>query len=229
MTDARQIQLQRLVDGQLNRQHIKQMLTEAQSHNELWRDIAVAFVEDQIFEREACLSVSEAASKPAMGTSDVGAASNQPSLLTYDRLRWITAATLLLALTLGFVAGRFNSIENGSGQVGNEIVSNQPVGALRVPGDDNGLMQIKAPFSVQLVDSEGRAMSGQKIPLLTESMAREYGYKYNPEEVPQSVQSQFNRVGYEIKPNVEYYKGRTSDGRIVEMPVQNYKVQSYGQ
>ena len=97
MTDARQIQLQRLVDGQLNRQHIKQMLTEAQSHNELWRDIAVAFVEDQIFEREACLSVSEAASKPAMGTSDVGAASNQSSWLTYDRLRWITAATLLLA------------------------------------------------------------------------------------------------------------------------------------
>ena len=229
MTDARQIQLQRLVDGQLNRQHIKQMLTEAQSHNDLWRDIAVAFVEDQIFEREACLSVSEAASKPATGTSVVSAGSNQSSWLTYGRLRWITAATLLLALSLGFIAGRFNSFDFGSGEVGSGIVSNQPVGADRVPGLDNGLTQINAPFSVQLVDNEGNAMSGQRIPLITESMAREYGYKYNPAEVPQSVQSQFNRVGYEIKPNVEYYQARTRDGLIVEMPVQNYKVQSYGQ
>lgn len=229
MNDARQIQLQRLVDGQLNRQHIKQMLTEAQSHNELWRDIAVAFVEDQIFEREVCLSVSEAASKPAAGPSDINAADNSSSWLTYGRLRWITAATLLLALSLGFIAGRFNSRGVGSGRVGNDIASIQPAGVERSISDDNGLTQIKAPFSARLVDNQGRAMSDQGIPLITESMAREYGYKYNPAEVPQSVQSQFNRVGYEIKPNVEYYKWRTSDGRIVEVPVQNYMVQSYGQ
>jgi hypothetical protein len=229
MTDARQIQLQRLVDGQLSRPHIKQMLTEAQSNNELWRDIAVAFVEDQIFEREVCLSVAEP-SKTSDCPIDSRASGSQSNGSMYSHLRWMTAATLLVALSLGFVVGRFNSTGIGpGGSVGREFVVNQPVNSWDVRGDDDGPTQIKAPFSAQVVDNEGNVMSRQRIPLIPESMAREYGVNFSPEEVPQSVQSQFNRVGYEIKPNVEYYEGRTNDGRVVVMPVQNYKVRSYGQ
>ena len=47
-----ELQLQRLVDGQLDRGQVQQLLAKAQRQPELWQQIALAFVEDQIWQAE---------------------------------------------------------------------------------------------------------------------------------------------------------------------------------
>lgn len=225
MTESHQLQTQRLVDGQLNRRQVKQLLSEAQADSDRWREIALAFVENQVFEREVrqFVGANPVGSTAAVCDEDRGEATGGPASWSgVGRSRLAMAAMLLMAISFGFYAGRTGPSKRPD-----------PVGLVNTSTsqglDAGSYPSVYAPYTVQLVDREGRDMPYGRVSLMTESMAREIGYDPSDYSIPRELQSEFNKVGYELERDVRFIEGRLDDGRQLIVPVKGIRVRPYGQ
>ena len=95
-------QLQRLVDGELDHDEIRQLLTDAETNPASWRLIASTFVEDQIWKAEFSEQLEQSESESASRMS-AGASENHHA----PRMWWMSlAASVALALSVGFLVGQ---------------------------------------------------------------------------------------------------------------------------
>ena len=119
------LQIQRLIDGELSRPEVQQLLRTANSQPELWRELAVAFVEDRIFASESRRFSQdegrdlEPASSPAatpLAAGGMPGSMAKPTSAWRNTGLWLSAAAMMLcAAGLGFFAGR--------GQAGSQVSS----------------------------------------------------------------------------------------------------------
>lgn len=225
------LQIQRLMDGELSRPEIQQLLRTANSQPELWRELAVAFVEDRIFASEARRfsqdegfdlepASSPAAIPPAAGGMPGSTA--KPTSAWRNTGLWLSAAAMMLcAAGLGFLAGR------GQGSSSSQPETN--LVASSVGGNANNQVSASGPYMLQLLDSQGQPIPNTAVPLLPEDVARRLGYNPAQAAIPAEVQSQFRRAGLELQPEVKYINGRFPGGPKITVPYSDLKIRSYGQ
>jgi hypothetical protein len=225
------LQIQRLIDGELTRPEIQQLLRTANSQPELWRELAVAFVEDRIFASESRRfsqdegRVLEPAASPAATSLAAGgmpgSTSKSASALRNTGL-WLSAAAMMLcAAGLGFLAG--------SGQGGSQRSTESNLIAGSTGANANNQVSDSGPYMFQLLDDQGQPIPNTAVPLLTEADARRLGYDPSRAAIPPEVQSQFRRAGLELEPEVKYINGRFPGGPKITIPYSDLKIRSYGQ
>lgn len=229
-----ELQIQRLVDGELARPQIQQLLAAAETRPELWRELAIALVEERILFAEtrrfvrcgAADSVTLPESAPVSATTTLlsrTAEQHGSSSAWRSAGLWLAAAAMLLcAAGLGFLAGRdFPAGRNGDPAAAGSLLAGN--GSLAPNSVAEG------PYTFQLVDNQGQPIPNAVLPLLTEKAAAQLGYDPTRAGVPPALQSEFNRAGYELQPELKFIEGRMRDGRRVTVPYSDLKIRSYGQ
>ena len=226
-----ELQLQRLVDGQLDRSQIQQLLRKAQQHPELWQQIATAFVEDQIWKVEIGERFSATAEsteisdlnevgKPHPGKPHPSANAENHAQPFAKGLKWALslAAATLIGLWIGNQFGDNISNEGRSDivSVGDavdtdpELTSNQAVDQV----DD-------APrVTFQPVEHLSIGDLGQ-VPLYNLADAQKMGLSFAESEIPKQLVERYERQGYRLQQDTQYISGRTQNGRQVLVPVRS--------
>ncbi len=106
ITRQQSMQLQRLVDGELDFAEIQQLMQSAESKPELWRQIASAFIENQLW----LAQFADHAGMPATQAVVPVKPEPPPKAVLPGRVNgirwWSIAAMLALALTVAFLGGR---------------------------------------------------------------------------------------------------------------------------
>lgn len=218
MSAERDLSIQRLVDGQLNRDQTRQLLQTAQTQPELWREIAVAYVEDQIFASQSRQFAHQELGVPRKALPRAARRSWSPAASRWG-VHLSTAAMLLVAIGLGFLLGR-NELMPPAGR----SASDSPNRMAQSPPSSS-----TSPYVLQLVDNQGVPIPEAAYPVFTEEEAQRLGYRRKPLEIPPSLQNQFRKAGWELEPETKIVEYELDDGRRLALPLRNIKLRSYGQ
>lgn len=193
----KELQLQRLVDRQLSRQQIQTLISNAQREPELWQDIAVAFVEEQLFDQE--INAIEWDEPVREKTQSARLTQSPPAKA---KIMLALAAMLLAGLWLG------RSLQT-------QTTTNDPIPVVK-KNQMNGADQNQLAGSPDTFDQADL----DSVPLYTLGEAREKGLlTSNP--VPQQMVDHLNRNGIQLEQDTQFVSGRTKDGRRVLFPVQS--------
>ncbi len=204
----KELQLQRLIDGQLDRQQIQALLIQAESDSNLWREIGSAFVEDQLFAREirAFSAADEEQAEGNVQNHSVAYRSNGADGRRSLHLKyWLAMAALLLA---GIWVGQtFQSAQNS--RPGNVVVDNQDETPINLVSNQRPHLNL--------------GESGD-IPLYTLDEARQMGMTFVNQEVPQETLAELNQQGYDLMQDTRFVSTQTSDGRTVVVPIRSIRL-----
>jgi hypothetical protein len=114
------LQLQRLVDGELDFQHVQQLLVEAETTPEQWKEIAVGFVENQTWNQAFQSRGQIPAAQPSVETikRELDSDTKQLSLSAATAVSpndrsshswWVMAASLLAAASIGYLISQIQT------------------------------------------------------------------------------------------------------------------------
>ena len=211
-----ELAIQRLVDGRLSLEQIQKVLQEAEATPQLWKQIATAFLEEQLW-------LQSLSKEPAAGTS-IKPSQVDEKLRSVSSYRWLPlalAASLLLALPAVYSWGRFERpLDNPS-----ITKSVTPAGPTANNEQQVRPVNFQTPFSVGIRNNDRY----ESVPVLPQSVAEELGYQPSESRIPPEVQSRLRREGYQVGSKVHFLKGNTGDGREIIVPVQRVQLQPYGQ
>ena len=225
------IYLQRLVDGELSRDETREMLQMAEDHPDLWRDMASAFVENQLWQAnfEALSSGNPAQSIPR--TAMIQKPNPRPSLDRFNRNHWLSlAAGMLIALSGIWIANQFQ----------NEVNPFVPDGATASVSDGENradfnlntatpshtVAEYQQPAHLQLMDRFGNSVLESEVPIYDFETARKNGFPFRQSnQIPIDVVNRLQRNGYWVNQDTDYLSGKTNDGRQVVFPVQTIRLE----
>ena len=220
------LKLQRLIDGELGRPEIRSILENAQDHPEHWREMAIAFVEDQMWQAEF-----RQTDVDDEGSGDTRLVRDNGESDYWSVPQWLTiAAGLLLALGAGYLAGDRGRTDDAMARVPGQSVSEQI--AENVPTlspDANNDTESFAPAMertvaykpnhyIRLQDQEGRDVMDSEIPMYDSQTARRAGLKFEAEPISEELRDYLLQRGYQSRQDVDYFSGRLDDGRRYMVP-----------
>lgn len=244
-----ELTLQRLVDSELSHEQVRQLLAQAEFGDDptSWKKIAVAFTENQMFERAFHQKESARAVGDMSTVSDVSTVVKQPERseiddVTYQNSWWAAALAVSLLLTMAVVY----QISNTPPKVGNDLLSHSssttdPPAVLVEPkpiesfdrmtlasyepdhqlraGDIDSATVGKHDSSIPLYDI-GRLNPEQLANLRGDDRAaREAMFaQVLPKSFSPEVAKQLRQSGGMIDKNLEFISGRLDDGRSYVIP-----------
>jgi hypothetical protein len=223
-----EIQLQRLVDGLLDDEQRRAFLVAVDRTPELWREVALAFVEEQVLHAELA-NLGYAAPQCA------GAVADLPAPARSVRPRWgLLAVALgwLLMLGLGFQWGQRFAIrqepsaperivqqrtaDDGQPQVDQHSVDN-------APSQRAGLDEPRPTYRLMLAHQDGKPV---ELPVFEQA---ELDDMLPWEPVDRRLIRQLNETliqrGYRADMETEYLSGRLEDGRQIVVPWRTVSLQ----
>ena len=248
-----ELQLQRLVDGQLDRGQVQQLLAKAQQQPELWQQIALGFVEDQIWEAEigdGFLETADPTTNPTPVSTDSPcsfANVERPSTTEPERasqssmgrakLLLSLAAATLIGLWLGNQLGNNQTTDSGTEEIvvlrdgGDSDTMPDPDGS-DIPGRD------KLADGVPSVENQVTTVSRPtfkpvqhisiddvgEIPLYTLADAEKMGMTFTEPEIPKELVEEYQRQGYWLQGNTQLISGRIASGQRVVVPVRSFSL-----
>ena len=222
------IYLQRLVDGELDRDETRKMLQMAEDNPILWREMASAFAENQLWNtgfQKLELGVDPENTKTVRPASN----GNQHT----HRISWFAmAALVMVSLTAGLLIGQYQNSGNMIAEPGTNPPQPRTMAKVETPADsapslaDNQTPSITSAvnfspdYQMELQDANGNAVFDTEVPLYELTTANKAGYRVDrqPQLPPELVQRVIKR-GYWMDQNVNYVSGRLDDGRLFVVPV----------
>ena len=228
-------ELQKLVDGELDLPATKQLLKSAEAEPNHWRKIAVAFVEDKLWQRSFQLNDSltqsvnktptRVAPKPEM-TAKVNSA---PTATKLSPPTWFAlAAGLLLAVGVGYLAGSKPFTKSDVTVATSTPTEQKNLAAGLLPVNTMTLADLQPEYQLELTDASGAGSrsvplySARKLNQLPQAERRSLaGTTLSDRQRQQLYQS-----GYQVQQNVDYLSGRLQDGRAFVVPVRTVNLSS---
>lgn len=232
--------LQRLVDGECSVEEIQQLLSGAMDSQESWRNVATAFIEDQLFRRQFNdqdqPSPPELASQPDRAIEPLPLGKRNSSRGT-TLLHWVAiAAAVCLAALIGYIVG--NDPGDPVGQV--------PIASAPEPAADEIIPEQESTFDLaanrseprmtnaslpdyrmQLLDEDGEhtdsALYNRDIPLYSvnsrDQLDRLTAVNRQQMELPDEWKAKLADRGIRTRVRVDYVSGNLKDGRSFVIPV----------
>jgi hypothetical protein len=192
--------IQRLVDGELEHPLRSQWLSSVAADSPLWRELALAFVERQLFDEALGALVSD--DQPATRVKEVGerekVRTNNDSRSRSFRVSWI--AGLAASLLIGFLTGGI--LYQGTDSTGMRIEDPAPL---------NAAMESRGA-ETQRSDSIGLADA------LSRSVA----------PVPNEFRRALRKAGYSLRDRQTITNVSLPSGGQIEMPVRHVDVEFIG-
>ena len=226
-------ELQKLIDGELDLPATKRLLQSADATPSHWREIAVALVEDKLWQRSFQQAETHAQSSTdnfddtltrAPPTPESTAEAN-PALTTGKPGPpwWLAlAAGLFLAAGAGYLTGsRPTATIKTNSQ--NQIAEGAIKGNRSVRAEEAQL-----EYQLELTDAMGIGKSSvplycaRRVNALPPSQRSAFAAAGPSDQEIQRLQ----QLGYQLQQNVDYLSGRLKDGRTFVVPVQTINVSS---
>lgn len=220
----KELQLQRLVDSQLNLEETLELLRLAEQEPDLWREIAAAFVEDQMWRAEITLE-GQADSLVDEERDDVASRGRSASAADSSQgpKFWMAlAAAVVVGLGLGLI---WDSQGNPSGGTMTPVVNQDTNPETVLPEDDDSHSQTPTPQMVSNFEPAHQLSMGEagNVPLFTLDQAREMGF-LKEQSLPQETVDQLRERGFQLEQDTQYISGKAQDGRRVLVPVRSVRL-----
>ncbi|MBX3419493.1 MAG: hypothetical protein KF851_17965 [Pirellulaceae bacterium] len=253
------LRLQRFVDGHMSVEELQRLAKDAEAQTSLWRDLAVAVIEEKIWQRtltndtltcatesseSRLVRKSESGSPQSKGVftrDDKPSAFDHHSRSSSSWRSYIMVACSLLAFPLVFWAGLMT---NPRSEVAELNKAQGPSETLPVAIDNSWRTNQDGATSNPPIRNADRRVPQinapfslqfsnndqiQSTPLLPESTAREIGYRPSASDFPAELQNRFRRDGYQLNSQIYYLQWKTQDGREIIVPVESVNVAIFGQ
>ena len=217
--------LQRCVDGELSESEQQALLRQLEASPAGWREVALSFLEHQLWSKAGHDFVHEPAPPLVAGPAQLSEAPLRP---WSSRVRSVAlAASTLLAVGLGYVGGqgRFGSnsaaTPSGPGVVQSASNTSRPSGsptAMVSMRNDSSAVPLR-PDSIPAVTNS----QPPSAPVFDAELLQQYGDRLMPRlsvEDRQRLEDQ----GYQIREEPSYYTVPIDDNRRLIVPVNTVRV-----
>jgi hypothetical protein len=219
--------LQRLVDGELDCRQRREFLASLDETPGHWREVALAFVEDQIWKTgvRSALDVSDHTDKlPPVTASGIRH--------RFSSIAWIAAASaLVVALFVGFRLGELrqrNRMMSGQWPERQHQVSADHLAASQTPSQQADVAKpIQGAPAYRLVFHTGGRMID--LPVYDESLYQNTLWIPPENERIDSLNRRLEQLGYRLEYEADYLRGSIDENRELVVPVRNVAMQYHGQ
>ncbi len=231
------LELQRLLDGELDHEQRRLVLGQLDKQPSKWRMVALAMLEDQAFRRELG-SISKTSNVLLDRSPMLDSETNFPSQKTSalgEINRWLPmslAAGLLIGVGAfggNWLASRFGSSDPMKGSnLSSSVASVAPVGSGQAASSASPLRPIGELKFASDVSSSANDDSIQ-VPMYEAAPGQLKQMLITQQKQIQQWNDQLRRRGYELDWQPEMLESRLPDGRSVIVPIQEVRVRSLGQ
>lgn len=249
--------LQRLVDGELSDGEIRKILDNANDSAVGWEQIALGFVEDQVWNR----AFNRQDSSQASGNDGLASAMSnnpvpksgiwnvaKPKRRSGPNSRLVMAATVLVALTMGYMVSQIQNrnLPKPLAHIENPSVDSAPrladgsVDSLNSDGElarhrpdsqlDRRPQMTQADFHLELPEEQlgDLASAGPvaPVPLFTVNSAKQWrrlSEERNQPAISPEMIKHLTGSGYQVEQDINYISGRLVDGRSFVVPVRTIR------
>jgi hypothetical protein len=203
-----EIRLQRLVDGALNDEERREFLAGLDSTPELWREVALAFVEDQIFCSE--LGV------PRETRGRTGVTTAQPTSSVSRAGMLAVALSLLAFFGVGYFWGQWrvaSPVPAELPRVANVSETDSEAADVEVADDESQTRE--SAYRLLLAHQDGKTI---ELPVYERSQPTDF--PWDPVEMGklQRLNEILVQRGYRADMRTEYLSGQLDDGRQIVVP-----------
>ena len=205
-TSLSETQLQRLVDSELSHEERQIFLSEIERTPELWREVALAFVERQVLEQELGSMFQAVVKDPEKSVT------KSPS---YKRTLWPAALAALLMLSLGFAAGQFFTQQASRGKPAGVVSANN------APRESSDASQPSYRLKLSAMSQTGSPQTIE-VPIYEQAQLQ----RQSP---AQQANDALSARGYAVDWDTNYLTGQLQDGRRLIVPVKSPAIHYYGQ
>lgn len=224
--ETNELLIQRLVDGEMDPAQRCQFLFQLDQQPELWRHVALAFVEDQALR---CAYQSYPSRPIDVGPPEAQHVSGHERLrrATWDQSRtigWLLAASLLVALS-GFGVGYWSGHGWKPAAAGLESPVGGELPVANKGPDESGPDESGPEYRLRFVDHQPGNDRVMEVPVWGSTQ----NWPPPGTRIPESLQRTFMNLGYEVQQDTQYISGHLDDGRQVVLPVSRVDVRFRGQ
>jgi hypothetical protein len=216
------LQLQRLTDGELSLEQIKQVIKNAESNPDQWPAIAKALIEDKLWQNQI-LQATQLLSPPVELTTPVSPPKHQHSS------RWTQLLSVAAALAVAAVAGYLVAGMNIGGDP-------SPFNSTQLAESDLTTPMTPATFSpdyhLKFSENSGLARRGfssqDQVPLYSIKNAdelRQFQDQQTFEPVSSELLQKLTSAGYRINNNIELISGDFNDQQRFVVPIRTIQLE----
>jgi hypothetical protein len=220
------IRLQRLVDGELDLQERIAVLQELDRNPSQWRDVALAFVEEQTFTKEICKEQAFVSTVTTVKVTPNTPITTAPMATNTSWKTFLSLAASTVLLIAGFAIG--NRLGNGSRSSNPDQASL----AAMVPGTPNTARNNAIAFeqtgTMKLVGGNQFPASNVEVPIYEAPSFEEQILLGKDQQELVRIQEQLRRYGLELDVQVQMLEGQLPDGRRVVVPIRNVSTRPAG-
>lgn len=249
--NEQRIQIDRMVDGELSKEEQRELLLSCESENR-WRDLALAYVEDQAFGtliETSLLSDSEPSNilrsegmEPSLirNNNDVGSSQSDTSqsraARSKDSFQWnwmSLAAAILLSLGLGYGLGWWwqsdsingPALANSESTLPRKVEDDSSVQLANSGQQGQGKIQT-LPFV--LPDPMSSELRQVDIPVVNASdLGPNWQQRLNSANVPDDLLQDWRDQGLNVRQTRTMTRIRMPDGRLVLVPIDYFYEQPF--
>lgn len=205
-----EIRLQRLVDGALSEGERGEFLAGLDQSPELWREVALAFVEDQIFASELDTS------RRPQEIADTTTRKPQASAFSSPALVLAIAVTLLAMFGVGFRWGQWQA-ETPTSPIAPRIAATDDTEPVM---EDREVPRDEAPSPEPTYRLVLGRQDGQAVELPVYERAQLADLPWEPADMGrlQRLNETLGQRGYRADMRTEYLSGQLEDGRQIVVP-----------
>ncbi len=205
-----EIRLQRLVDGALDDDERREFLVGLDSAPELWREVALAFVEDQILRSELC------ATRSSQDVADTARRGTRISPVPAALIVLAIAASLLAMLGVGFRWGQWqvdSPMPPGMPPIVNASETDRKTEDVPITRGESPAPE--SPYRLVLARQDGETV---ELPVYERAQVAEMSWGSTDTSRLQRLNETLGQRGYRADMRTEYLSGRLDDGRQIVVP-----------
>jgi len=225
------IELQKLVDGELNRSEQRQLLCRLDEQSSEWRSVALALLEEQEF-RRVFGSQSDLSDAPELSDREVQLVPAPPSKQGKQWLPMALAASLLVGV--GSIGGNWLASRFDKSQSATSVEQQSSIADVKAKTNNSSGMSYASLKPVgQLSFSTDGASDTNGTPMqlpLYEAAPEQINQMLQMQQLQmQALSEQLRLRGFQLDWQPEMLESQLPDGRAVVVPVQQMKIRSLGQ
>lgn len=229
-----ELDIQRCVDGELSEAAQQELLQRLDETDIGWRDLALAFVENQVI-AGACRRAAERETEPPAAISPAAPRTRQHAAPPIARRRlsvtnWtVTLASAVIGVGIGLLAGGGRSVVDSTATPPVATAASDPAPTSARDPDSPTTHDTDFPqpvMNVEFADASGDASNWTLPVYAADDLGPDYWQA--GDVLPSEIERDLSRRGYRLDHEREFYSIPLDDGREIAVPVDTYQVRYTG-